>query len=53
MYNYSKKRYLGLGLTISKNIANALGGDLEVESKYGFGSKFILTVPKEKPISRN
>lgn len=44
---------VGLGLTISKNIATALGGDLDVESKYGFGSKFILTIPKEKPQKRN
>jgi K+-sensing histidine kinase KdpD len=36
---------VGLGLTISKNIANALGGELEVKSKINKGSKFILSLP--------
>jgi|LauGreDrversion4_2_1035121.scaffolds.fasta_scaffold284716_1 signal transduction histidine kinase len=36
---------VGLGLTISKNLAQAFGGDLLVESKVGAGSFFILSLP--------
>jgi signal transduction histidine kinase len=36
---------VGLGLTISKNIARALGGDIEVVSTLGQGTKFILNFP--------
>jgi signal transduction histidine kinase len=39
------KEGVGLGLTISKNIANALGGDIEVKSLVGKGSNFILWLP--------
>lgn len=39
------KEGCGLGLTIAKNIANALGGDITVESEVDIGSKFILTLP--------
>ncbi|MDJ0833997.1 MAG: ATP-binding protein [Gammaproteobacteria bacterium] len=34
----------GLGLTISKRFAEALGGDIVVESKPDAGSKFIVTI---------
>ena len=34
----------GLGLAISRNLAEALGGGLTVESREGFGSRFILTI---------
>lgn len=34
----------GLGLTISKRYANALGGDIRVKSKLGKGSVFSLTI---------
>jgi PAS domain S-box-containing protein len=34
----------GLGLTISKRFAEALGGDIDVESKPGAGSRFSLRV---------
>lgn len=39
------KEGVGLGLTISKNIAQALGGDIEVQSMVGRGSNFILSLP--------
>jgi signal transduction histidine kinase len=39
------KEGVGLGLAISKNIANALGGDIQAVSVFGQGSKFILNIP--------
>jgi len=35
----------GLGLTISKHLAELLGGSIEVESRQGAGSIFWLTIP--------
>ncbi|CAD77986.1 MAG TPA: hybrid sensor histidine kinase/response regulator [Rhodopirellula baltica] len=34
----------GLGLAICRRLAHALGGDVSVESTYGKGSKFTLTI---------
>lgn len=34
----------GLGLTISQNLVNMMGGVIEVESEYGKGSKFYFTI---------
>ena len=39
------KEGVGLGLAVSKNIAIALGGDIEVESILSKGSKFSLILP--------
>jgi len=36
---------VGLGLTISKNLAKALGGDIYAESSIGIGSSFTLKIP--------
>jgi two-component system sensor histidine kinase BaeS len=36
---------LGLGLAISKELAEAHGGRIEVKSRYGEGSTFVLWIP--------
>ncbi len=41
-------RGAGLGLTISKNLVELLGGKIWVESRYGRGSKFSLSIPLDK-----
>jgi len=37
----------GLGLTISKNLVELMGGEIGVESEEGVGSKFYFTLPAE------
>lgn len=34
----------GLGMTIVKNLVSMMGGDIQVESEYGNGSRFIITL---------
>jgi signal transduction histidine kinase len=40
------ERGTGLGLALSRKLANLLGGDLRVESKPGAGARFTLEVPR-------
>jgi signal transduction histidine kinase len=40
---------VGLGLTITKAIIDAHGGDLDVESEVGVGTTFIVRLPKAPP----
>ena len=35
----------GLGLAISRDLARAMGGDLQVKSEIGKGSTFTLVLP--------
>ena len=42
-----KYKGTGLGLPISRRLARMMGGDLTVESDYGKGSTFSLTLPPE------
>ncbi|HMA20384.1 MAG TPA: HAMP domain-containing sensor histidine kinase, partial [Gemmatimonadaceae bacterium] len=39
---------VGLGLTISRDLARAMGGDLTVKSKLGEGSTFTLVLPRKQ-----
>jgi signal transduction histidine kinase len=41
----ARRRGTGLGLTISRRLARALGGDIVVESEFGKGSTFALDLP--------
>ena len=42
----TKKHGTGLGLPIVKNVVEAHGGKIEVQSKPGAGTRFIMTFPE-------
>jgi len=41
----------GLGLAIVKHIVNSMNGFIEVSSKYGEGTEFLITLPKAPDIT--
>jgi len=44
-------RGTGLGLAVSRKILREHGGDITVQSQVGKGSKFVLRVPVQSPLS--
>jgi signal transduction histidine kinase len=45
-YRTTKKKGTGLGLMLSRRIVRAHGGEIDVESKEGAGTKFTVIVPR-------
>ncbi|QTA86640.1 ABC transporter substrate-binding protein [Desulfonema magnum] len=46
----TKSRGTGIGLSLSKSLAEGHGGDIEVRSEVGKGSTFMVKLPLEKKI---
>jgi len=52
-YRTTKQKGTGLGLMLSRRIVRAHGGDIDVESKEGAGTKFTVRIPRlEKRVRR-
>ncbi len=49
----TKKQGTGLGLPITYGIVKKLGGDIQVESKEGEGTKAIVYLPRKSPAGPN
>jgi signal transduction histidine kinase len=45
----TKRRGSGIGLAISKNIVDGLGGSIDVESQVGAGTTIRLILPRSRP----
>jgi signal transduction histidine kinase/ActR/RegA family two-component response regulator len=43
----------GLGLTLAKNLSEAMGGDLRVASEVGVGTRFVLDLPEAEGHATN
>jgi signal transduction histidine kinase/DNA-binding response OmpR family regulator len=41
----------GLGLTLCKRLSKLMGGEIDVRSRLGAGSTFIMTLPAEQPVA--
>jgi PAS domain S-box-containing protein len=41
----------GLGLAICRRLAVLMGGEIDAESELGKGSRFVVTLPLERPVS--
>jgi PAS domain S-box-containing protein len=49
---YTKRGGAGIGLSLSRNIVRALGGEIRLQSDVGRGSVFTLLVPAGEPEAR-